>query len=359
MSDVFDRLVGQSRAAELLRQYVRRPVHAFLVVGPDGSNLQDTVTAMAAALQCPRNGCGDCEACRLVLTGADTDVTVVERSGLSWRVDELREAERLSRRRPLGEGYQIVIIEDVELTVTGTAPSAPALLKTLEEPPPRTIFLLTAHETPPALDTIVSRCLEVHLRGLSDADVAAIVMADGVEASLAHTAAAAANGDVRRARILARDDALVQRATQWRTVPDRFDGSPAGAARIVEEIARALDDAVAPLIALQHDEATRRGIEARELGTRPANRRDLEATFKREQRRFRTDELRFGVRVLTEVYRQRLRDALDDEVDARSTERVRAALKAIDALGEANRRLATSLDESLLLHDLLLSLSSL
>ncbi len=359
MPDVFDRLVGQTRAAELLRQYVRHPVHAFLVVGPDGSNLRDTAIAMAAALQCPEHGCGTCEACRLVLSGADTDVTVVERAGLSWRVDELREAERLGRRRPLGDGYQIVVLEDIELTVTGTAPSAPALLKTLEEPPPRTVFVLTAHETPPALDTIASRCLEVRLRALSDDDVAAIVMADGVEESLARTAAAAANGDVRRARILARDEALVRRAAQWRAVPERFDGSPAGATRIVGEIVQSLDDAVAPLVALQQDEAARRADEARELGLRTGSRRDLEAAFKREQRRFRTDELRFGVRVLTEVYRRRLHDALDDEVDARSTDRVRAAIDAIEVLGDANRRLSTSLDENLLLYDLMLSLSSI
>ena len=359
MPDVFDRLVGQTRAAELLRQYVRHPVHAYLVVGPDGSNLRDTAIAMAAALQCPEHGCGQCEACRLVLSGADTDVTIVERAGLSWRVDELRDAERLSRRRPLGDGYQIVILEDVQLTVTGTAPSAPALLKTLEEPPPRTIFLLTADETPPELDTIVSRCLEIRLNALTDDDVAAIVMADGVDEPAARAAAAAANGDVRRARILARDDALVRRAAQWRAVPDRFDGSPAGATRIVEEIVRALDEAVAPLVALQQDEATRRSAEARELGLRTGSRRDLEAAFKREQRRFRTDELRFGVRVLTEVYRRRLHDALEDEVGVRSSDRVRAAMDAIGVLGEANRRLSTPLDENLLLYDLMLSLSSM
>lgn len=359
MADVFDRLVGQGRAADLLRQYVRHPVHAYLVVGPDGADLHDAALAMAAALQCPENGCGVCEACRLVLAGADSDVTFVERAGLSWRVDELRDAERLSRRRPLGAGYQIVILEDVELTVAGTAPSAPALLKTLEEPPPRTVFVLTAHETPSELDTIVSRCLEVRLRALGDDDVAAIVMADGVEESLARAAAAAANGDVRRARILARDDALVRRAAQWRAVPERFDGSPAGATRIVEEIVRALDDAVAPLVTLQQDEATRRATEAREFGLRTGSRRDLEAAFKREQRRFRTDELRFGVRVLTEVYRRRLHDALDDEVDVRSSQRVRAAMDAIEVLSEANRRLTTSLDENLLLNDLMLSLSSI
>ncbi len=357
MPDVFDRLIGQTRAASLLRQYVRRPVHAYLVTGPDGTDLHEAALVIAAALQCPDYGCGVCEVCRLVLTGADADVTFVERAGLSWRVDELREAERVSRRRPLGPGYQIVVIEDVELAA-GPTPSAPALLKSLEEPPPRSVFVLTAHETSPALATVVSRCLEIHLQGLTDEDVAAIVAADGVDEAVARTAAAAANGDVHRARILARDDALVQRAAQWRRVPDRLDGTPAAATRVIDEIVRSLDAAAAPLAAAQVEETRRRETTARELGARVTARRELEATFKREQRRFRTEELRFGVRVLIEVYRDRLRDALAEPVDARSSARARAALHALDTLEESHRRLATSLDEGLLLADLMLTLGN-
>ena len=356
MPDVFERLIGQNRAARLLRQYVRRPVHAYLVTGPDGADLHEAALVIAAALQCPEYGCGVCEACRLVLSGADTDVTFLERSGLSWRVDELREGERVSRRRPLGSGYQIVVIEDVELAA-GPTPSAPTLLKSLEEPPLRSVFVLTAHDTPAELDTVVSRCLEVRLRALTDDDVAAIVAAEGVDLVVARTAAAAANGDVRRARILARDDALVRRAAQWRSVPDRLDGTPATATHVIDEIVTSLDAAAAPLVAAQADETKRREAVARELGVRAGARREADAAFKREQRRFRTDEPRFGVRVLIDVYRDRLLEALAEPVDLRSTARVRAALRALDALEESHRRLATTLDEGLLLHDLMLTLS--
>jgi DNA polymerase-3 subunit delta' len=129
MTDVFDALVGQERAAASLRQYAANPVHAYLFTGPVGSSLHDAVVAFAAALQCPDKGCGRCEACRLVLEGKDTDVYFAERAGVSWRVDDLREADRVSRRRPLGAGYQIIVIEEVDLTTTGASPSAPALLK--------------------------------------------------------------------------------------------------------------------------------------------------------------------------------------------------------------------------------------
>ena len=144
MTDVFDALVGQETAVAAMRQYVKAPVHAYLISGPVGSSLHDAVLTFAAALQCPQNGCGTCETCRLVLSDADADVYFAERAGLSWRIDELREADRVSRRRPLGSGYQIVVIEDVELTTTGASPSAAALLKSLEETPSRTCLLYTS-----------------------------------------------------------------------------------------------------------------------------------------------------------------------------------------------------------------------
>ncbi len=359
MPDVFDPLVGQDRAVASMRQYVRHPVHAYLFTGPAGSSLHDAVTAFAAALQCPDKGCGKCEACRLVLSGNDADVTFIERSGVSWRVDELRVAERVSRRRPLGRGYQIVVLEDIELTTTGASPCAPALLKSLEEPPTRTIFLLTAEDVPPALDTIVSRCIEVKLRGLSEADLEKILAQEGADPVAARTAANAASGNLRRARVLVRDAALSDRIAQWRGVPDHLTGTPASSSALASAISEALDRAAAPLVAMQEEEMARRILDARELGQRAvANRREIEAQFKREQRRFRIDELRFGLTALTNVYRERLIENLEgaENAESRSEYRVGASLRAIDAVAETSRRLSLNIDETLLLNDLMLSL---
>ena len=174
---------------------------------------------------------------------------------MSWRIDELREADRVSRRRPLGAGYQIVIIEDVELTTTGASPSAPALLKSLEETPARTIFLLTAEDVPTGAghDRLAMRGAETegpqrrgHRRG---ADVA-----KARRRSPLASAASAANGNLRRARILGRDEELAQRIAQWRSVPERLNGTPATSAALATEIARALDDAMAPLQQMQDEE---------------------------------------------------------------------------------------------------------
>ena len=342
-----------------MRQYAKNPVHAYLISGPVGSSLHDTAVLFAAALQCANHGCGECEACRLVLNDNDPDVYVAERSGVSWRIDELRETDRVSRRRPLGAGHQIIILDDVELTTTGTSPSAAALLKSLEETPTRTIFLLTAEDVPPALDTVVSRCVEVKLKGLREDDLQAVLVREGAGEDAAHAAATAANGNLRRARVLVRDVDLAQRIARWRAVPDRLNGTPAASAAVATEIARALDDAIAPLQQMQDEELELRIRESRDMGQRSvANRKDIEAQFKREQRRFRIDELHFGLTALTNVYRDRLSESLVGSAggDARGAYRVGASIRAIEVVVEASHRLSSNVDETLLLNDLMLSL---
>jgi len=85
------------------------------------------------------------------------------------------------------------------------------------------------------------------IEGLSEEDIAEVLIREGATALAARAAASAANGNLRRARILGRDDELAQRIAQWRSVPDRLNGTPATSAALATEIARALDDAIAPL----------------------------------------------------------------------------------------------------------------
>jgi hypothetical protein len=175
-------------------------------------------------------------------------------------------------------------------------------------------------------------------------------------------AAAAANGNVRRARILVRDLGLGSRIAVWRSVPDQLTGTAAASAALASEISSSLDQAMAPLAQLQEDELELRVRDAKEMGQRSlANRKDLEAQFKREQRRFRIDELRFGISALTEVYRERLHQSLESvqDGDTRSEYRVGASLAALEVLAQTNERLSSNIDESLLLNDLMLSLMSL
>ncbi len=362
MTDVFERIVGQDNAVTAMRQYARKPVHAYLFSGPVGSGLHDVVVTFSAALQCPQHGCGICESCRLALSELDTDVHFAERSGVSWRIDELREAERISRRRPIGTGYQIVVIEDVELTTTGASPSASALLKSLEEPPQKTIFLLTAEELPEQLTTIMSRCVEIKLKSLTEEDLEALLIRDGAIPQAARTAALAANGNLRRAQVLVRDVELSKRIEQWRTIPDRLRGSTSDAAVLVEEITGAIDDAIAPLQEMQDEELNLLIANAKEMGQRSvSNRKDIEAQFKREQRRFRIEELKFGFTALTNAYRERMNEGLSEsqENSSRGSQRAGTSMKAIEAVAASSRILNLNVDEGLLLNDLMLTLMQL
>lgn len=234
---VFDDLIGQRAAVTELSRAVRaaadvvagEPVapgalaHAWLFTGPPGSGRSVAAKALAAGLQCERTdlpvpGCGRCAACRLVKAGTHPDVRAVIPEGLSIGVNEMRAVVSTSARRPSAGRWQIVIIADADRLTEG---ASNALLKAIEEPPERSMFLLCAPSTHPddVLVTIRSRCRVVGLR-IPPADaVAAVLIAEGVEPSMAQWAAQAGQGHVGRARRLARDDEARQRREAVLAIP--------------------------------------------------------------------------------------------------------------------------------------------
>ena len=114
-----------------LRASLARPVHAYLFVGPPGSSKEAAALGFAAGLVCPNGGCGVCDSCRRALRGVHPDVTSVQRTGAAISVEEIRAVTARALRRPVEGVRQVLVIDDVHLAVR----SAPALLKTLEEPP--------------------------------------------------------------------------------------------------------------------------------------------------------------------------------------------------------------------------------
>jgi DNA polymerase-3 subunit delta' len=171
--------------------------------------------ALAAALQCERPdnlGCGECSACHTVLSRSHPDVRSVVPDGLSISVAEMRAVVATAARRPALGRWQVVVIEDADRL---TEAASDALLKVLEEPPARTVFLLCAPSTHPddVTVTIQSRCRHITLRTPSTDAVAGVVRAAGVDPADALWAAQAAQGHVGRAKRLARDpDARTRRA---------------------------------------------------------------------------------------------------------------------------------------------------
>ena len=154
---LFAEVVGQELAVDVLRSAAARPVHAYLFRGAAGNGGLAAAHGFAAALLCPDGGCGTCRTCRAALSGRDPDLHVIHRTGAMMSVDDVHRLVAVAQRRPLQAARQVVIMTDVHLG--GRA--APALLKTLEEPPGATVFILLADDITPELATIASRCVEI------------------------------------------------------------------------------------------------------------------------------------------------------------------------------------------------------
>ncbi|MER7164538.1 DNA polymerase III subunit delta' [Micromonospora sp. NPDC000207] len=239
MSDVFAELVGQDDAVDTLRRAAAAAAdvlrnaagagagmtHAWIFTGPPGSGRSVAARAFAAALQCVHGtGCGACPGCHTTLTGTHADVRLVVPEGLSIGVTEMRALVLRAASTPSGGRWQVVIVEDADRL---TEAAGNALLKAVEEPPPRTVFLLCAPSTHPEdiSVTIRSRCRLVPLRQPPPGAVAEVlVRRDGIAPDVAQWAAAAAQGHVGRARRLARDPQAQQRRSAVLGVPRRLTG---------------------------------------------------------------------------------------------------------------------------------------
>ncbi|MCZ2810670.1 DNA polymerase III subunit delta' [Modestobacter sp. VKM Ac-2979] len=209
VAGVWADVVGQPTVVAELQAAVAQPAamtHAWLFTGPPGSGRSVAARAFAAALQCPAGGDGTCHACRTVLAGSHADVHRVVPEGLSIGVAEVRQIVRTAGRAPSQGRWQIVVVEDADRM---TEQASNTVLKMLEEPPPRTVFLLCAPSLHPddVPVTIRSRCRVVALRTPRiDAVTEVLVRRDGIDPALAAWSAAAAGGHVGRARHLAQDE---------------------------------------------------------------------------------------------------------------------------------------------------------
>lgn len=346
MSALWDGVPGQERALAQLQAAAVRPVHAYLLAGPPGVGVVEAARAFTAALTCPDGGCGTCRHCQRALAAAHPDVWWVERVGASISKEQIDEVLRAATRAP-AEGQRTVIVL-VELHLV--AHQYPRLLKTLEEPPPSTVFVLLAEDVPPELVTVASRCFRVDFGPLPDDVVAAALEDAGVDPDVAAEVAAGSGGRLDRARLLVADPGFRQRRAAWLTVPGRLDGSGSVLTMVADELRAAIDGVLEPLAARQAEE--RAALEARleQTGERASVRKELEERHRREQRRVRTDELRFGLATLAGAYRDRML--------ARSrTGEARRALQAVAAIQVAAEGLVRNPNEALLLEGLLARLS--
>ena len=333
VSDAFAGVVGQPGVVDHLRASAVAPVHAYLLVGNPGAGARAAAEAFAAAVLCPTGGCGSCRDCRLALAGEHPDSLSFAPQGAFLSVkDDVPEIIRLAVRSPVEGRRKVLVLTEMHRVQA----AGPALLKTIEEPPESTVFILLADHVPAELVTIASRCARVDVPPIPVSVVEQALVAGGVDAEAAAVAAAAAGGSLDRARLLASDPGLARRREQWAMVPRRLDGSGAAVAVVVEELVAAIEESMAPLAARQAAELAALEERVAAYGERGSGRKALLDAHRREQRRHRAEELRFGLATLVGAYRS----------DP-------AAVAAVDGAAEA---LARNPNERLLLQHLLLRL---
>jgi len=210
---VFDNLIDQEHVILVLREAVsasadisnqsQEMTHAWLFTGPPGSGRSNAALAFAAALVCKSAGCNDCIDCKTALAGTHADVELVKTEGLSIKIDEVRDLITRASWSPAVGNYRVVVIEDADRL---TESAANALLKAIEEPGLRTVWLLCAPSATDVLPTIRSRTRSLVLRTPSVAAVAALLEEEKFSSAMANFAARASQGHIGRARHLAKSE---------------------------------------------------------------------------------------------------------------------------------------------------------
>lgn len=379
---VWDEVVGQQPTVDLLRSAVESArgtgagmTHAWLLTGPPGSGRSIAARAFAAALQCeqPQAGCGTCRSCRTVVAGSHADVTLVRTEGSVIAVAEARGLVSLAQRSPSVGRWRVVVVEDAD-RLNDT--SGNALLKALEEPTARTVWLLCAPSAEDVLITIRSRTRHLALRTPPPEAVAALlVQRDGVDPTMAAFAARAAQSHIGMARRLATDEqarirrrTVVQVPMQLRSVGEAVLQAQALLAVATEEAeaataARDLQERHELLRALGADSGAR---------TQPPHVRgqlgELERQHKRRAKRFLGDVLDRSLLDLISVYRDvlvlhadpaaplinaEMRPDVERLAGALSAER---ALQRMAAVREARARLLTNASPLLVLEAMAVAL---
>ena len=363
---VWDDLQGQSPVVAQLKQAAQGETgltHAWLFTGPPGSGRSNAAKAFAAALNCEQDdvtlrGCGECAACHTILGETHSDVTFVRTEKVTITIDEARELVSKAGDRPATGRWRIIIVEDADRMAERTTN---VLLKAIEEPTPRTIWMLCAPSPADVLVTIRSRCRPVSLRLPPASDVAALlVRRDGIDPELADRAARAAQSHIGIARRLARDADARERRLETVRIPLGLRGVTAAVMMAEKLVKIATDEANS-----SNDErdaaekiALLASLGAPESGTLPPSMRSqvrqLEDDQKRRAKRSITDSLDRTLTDLLSFYRDvliiQLGNAVElvnvelksdlEEYAARSTPE--ATLARMDAINKARVRITTT-----------------
>lgn len=301
---VWSHLQGSASAERLQRRLAAGDLsHAWLLLGPSGSGKVQAATCMAASLNCldePGQGCGRCSACLRTLRRRHPDVHHIVPEGPLIPVDTIRDAViGVASRSPFEGRYKVFVIEEAERM---NPPAQNALLKTLEEPQPDTVFVLVSDTEEDLLETIRSRCRVVRLDPVPETKAIELLEREGAPAEVARLAARVSGGDLPRARRLAFESALRERRLVWLSLPDRLS-DPAGAMTAASEVLSQAGAAVKEREASQKDEVRELADAMGESRGTAGARNALAKRHRRELKRLEEEVIGDALTTLASFYR--------------------------------------------------------
>ncbi len=320
---VFDSLIGQENAVQEMQRAATDAAklsigergdamtHAWLITGPPGSGRSTLALAFAASLVCPNGGCGECVDCRNVAAGIHPDVEHIVPEGIIYKVEATRSLIERASLLPTRSSWHVIVVEDVDRF---RIDAASTLLKTLEEPPPQTVWLLCAPTVDDVFPTIRSRCRHVLLTSPTLPAIAEQLTARfGIDPAMAAFAARAAQGHIGRARAIATDESVRLRRKQILDIPTNLRAVSSCfelANKIVVSVNADADSIVSPLDDKDdHDIRTAYGEGAEGKGLKTVERqmksslKGLEDRIKLRRRRVVSDQYDRVLLDLTGYYR--------------------------------------------------------
>ena len=226
---VYDELIGQAHVVQILQAAVTASVsgeesqemtHAWIFTGPPGSGRSSAAIAFAQALVCKNQGCNKCNDCITAKSGSHPDVEIMRSEGLSIKIDEIRELLTRTSWSPAMGGWRVVVMEDADRL---TESAANALLKAIEEPGLRTVWLLCAPTLHDILPTIRSRCRHIQLHTPGNSEVAKfLIERHQIAPKMADFAARVSQGHIGRARHLATNEEVRNRRNAILAIPGQL-----------------------------------------------------------------------------------------------------------------------------------------
>jgi DNA polymerase III subunit delta' len=248
VADLFDDVIGHRHVVALLRDEIRAPAQAYLFTGPTGAGKSMVARRFAAALLC-----GDDDACRgRVVRGIHPDVVVVEPEGrTAITVEQARSTVALASLAPLEADRRVFVFEEGGAMNEG---AANALLKTLEEPTPSTVFLIITESEDDLPETVASRCRTVVFGRVGEAEVADGLARLGVDPVQAAHAARISGGRPGLALALATQPEVAEFRRVWLGLPLRLSEHPGDAFLLADEVMAAAEPLLAALRDRQQEE---------------------------------------------------------------------------------------------------------